>query len=52
MIPLYTVPPLEGMQDVLRDLGSSTTVTKVTVADDLSNLDEAKNAVEGPTWWC
>ena len=42
--PLYTVPPLDGMQDVLRDLGSSATVTKVTVADDLSNLDEAKNA--------
>ena len=33
------------MQEVLRDLGSSATVTKVTVADvDLSNLDEAKNA--------
>jgi beta-glucosidase len=44
VIPLYTVPPLEGMQDVLRDLGSSATVTKLTVADDLSNLDEAKNA--------
>ena len=42
--PLYTVPPLDGMQDVLRDLGSSATVTKVTVADDLSNLDEAKDA--------
>jgi beta-glucosidase len=44
VIPLYTVPPLEGMQRVLRDLGSSAMVTKVTVADDLSNLDEAKNA--------
>jgi beta-glucosidase len=42
--PLYTVTPLEGMQDVLRDLGSSATVTKLTVADDLSNLEEAKNA--------
>jgi beta-glucosidase len=42
--PLYTVPPRDGMQDVLRGLGSSATVTKVTVADDLSNLDEAKNA--------
>ena len=42
--PLYTVPPLDGMRDVLRDLGSSATVTKVTVADDLSNLDEAKKA--------
>ena len=44
--PLYTVTPLDGMQDVLRDLGSSATVTKVTVADDLSNLDEAKAAAE------
>jgi len=42
--PLYTVTPLEGMRDVLRDLGSSATVTKVTVADDLSNLEEAKAA--------
>jgi beta-glucosidase len=44
VIPLYTVPPLDGMQDVLRHLGSSATVTQVTVSDDLSNLDEAKNA--------
>jgi beta-glucosidase len=44
VIPLYTVTPLDGIQDVLRDLGSSATVTKVTVTDDLSNLDEAKNA--------
>jgi beta-glucosidase len=46
VIPLYTVPPLDGMQHVLRDLGSSATVTKVTVSDDLSNLDEAKNAAK------
>jgi len=46
VIPLYTVPPLEGMQDVLADLGSPATVTKVTIADDLSNLDEAKNAAQ------
>jgi beta-glucosidase len=46
VIPLYTVTPLEGMQDVLRDLGSSATATKVTVADDLSNLDEAKSAAK------
>jgi beta-glucosidase len=45
VIPLYTVPPLEGMQDVLRDLGSPATVRKVTVADDLSNLEDARNAV-------
>jgi beta-glucosidase len=44
--PLYTVTPLEGMKDVLRDLGSSATVTKVTVADDLSNLGEARAAAE------
>jgi len=31
---------------VLRDLGSSATVTKVTVSDDLSNLDVAKNAAK------
>jgi beta-glucosidase len=46
VIPLYTVPPLEGMQDVLRDLGSPATVSKLTVADDLSNLDQAKDAAE------
>ena len=44
--PLYTVTPLDGLQDVLRDLGSSATVTKVTVAGDLSNLDQAKRAAE------
>ena len=43
VVPLYTVSPLDGMQDVVADLGSSATVTKVTVADDLSNLDEARN---------
>src|SRR4051812_28983291 len=44
VIPLYPVPPLDGMRDVLGDLGSSATVSKVTVADDLSNLDDARNA--------
>src|SRR3954453_14112632 len=44
VVPLYTVTPLEGMRDVLRHLRSSATVTKVAVADDLSNLDEAKKA--------
>ena len=42
--PLYTVPPVEGMQDVLRDLGSDAKVSKVTVSKDLSNLEEAKSA--------
>ena len=46
VLPLYTVKPLEGMQDVLRDLGSSSSVTKVTVADDLANLQEARAAAE------
>src|SRR3954466_5012980 len=44
--PLYTVTPLDGMRDVLRDLGSSAAVTKLTVADDLSNLAEAKAAAQ------
>ncbi|MGB7981099.1 MAG: glycoside hydrolase family 3 C-terminal domain-containing protein [Candidatus Nanopelagicales bacterium] len=42
--PLYTVPPVDGMRDVLAALGSDATVSKVTVADNLSNLDEAKAA--------
>jgi beta-glucosidase len=46
VIPLYTVAPLDGMEDVLRDLDSSATVTKVTVADNLSNLDDAKMAAQ------
>ncbi|WP_144790326.1 glycoside hydrolase family 3 C-terminal domain-containing protein [Kocuria palustris] len=39
--PLYTVTPLDGMQDVLRDLGSDASVSKVTVSRDLSDLDQA-----------
>ncbi|MGN1386309.1 MAG: beta-glucosidase [Bacillus sp. (in: firmicutes)] len=42
--PLYTVPPVDGMQNVLQGLGSETKVSKVTVAKDLSNLEEAKSA--------
>ena len=42
--PLYTVPPVEGMQNVLQGLGSETKVSKFTVAKDLSNLEEAKAA--------
>src|SRR4051812_7201185 len=42
--PLYTVPPVEGMQNVLQGLGSDAKVSKVTVAKDLSNLEEAKSA--------
>ncbi|WP_208322620.1 glycoside hydrolase family 3 C-terminal domain-containing protein [Salinibacterium sp. ZJ454] len=44
VIPLYTVTPLDGMQDVLTDLGSPAVLTKVTVANDLANLDAAKKA--------
>jgi beta-glucosidase len=44
--PLYTVPPVEGTQEVLAGLGSKATVTKVTVARDLGNLDEAKAAAQ------
>jgi beta-glucosidase len=43
--PLYTVPPVDGMRDVLAAMGSDATVSKVTVADDLWNLDEAIAAV-------
>lgn len=39
--PLYTVTPLDGMRDVLADLGSDASADKVTVARDLSNLHEA-----------
>ncbi|PQD95348.1 glycosyl hydrolase [Pradoshia eiseniae] len=44
--PLYTVPPVEGMQNVLKELGSDSLVSKVTVANDLSNLEEAKEAAK------
>lgn len=43
--PLYTVDPLPGFRDVLADLGSDAQVELLIVADDLSNLDEAKQAV-------
>jgi beta-glucosidase len=42
--PLYTVRPMDGLRDVLQAVGSSATLSKVTVADDLSNLDEARAA--------
>ncbi|MCH6269017.1 glycoside hydrolase family 3 protein [Neobacillus citreus] len=44
--PLYTIPPVEGMQEVLHGLGSEAKVSKVTVAKDLSNLEEAKSAAK------
>ena len=42
--PLYTVTPLQGLQNVLGLLGSSASVNVVIVADDNSNLDAAKAA--------
>ena len=42
--PLYTVTPAEGMENVLRGLGSDAEVRQVTVARDLANLDEAVTA--------
>ncbi|ATG53011.1 glycosyl hydrolase [Brachybacterium vulturis] len=42
--PLYTVTPLDGMRDVLQGLGSTATARTFTVARDLSNLEEAKEA--------
>jgi beta-glucosidase len=42
--PLYTVRPMDGLRDVLDALGSRTSLTKVTVADDLANLAEAQEA--------
>ena len=44
--PLYTVPPLEGMRDVLAGLGSAAVVSQVIVARDLSNLAEAVAAAK------
>lgn len=44
--PLYTVDPLEGMEDVLGELNPQAKVSKFIVKDDLSNLDEALSKVE------
>jgi beta-glucosidase len=42
--PLYTVAPMDGLRDVLQVLRSSAALSTVTVADDLSNLAEARDA--------
>ena len=42
--PLYTVPPVEGLRDVIASLGGSATVESVIVARDLSNLEEVTTA--------
>jgi len=44
--PLYTVPPLAGLQDVLKGLGSSATVNLTVVADDLGDLANAVAAAK------
>lgn len=44
MVPTYTVKPLEGLQNVLDQLGSDAQIEKVTVGKDLSNLEAARAA--------
>jgi beta-glucosidase len=44
--PLYTVSPLQGLQNTLTKLGSDATITKVTVANDNSNLGAAVAAAK------
>ena len=42
VIPTHEVPPAEGMRDVLAEQGADNEVEVFTVADDMSNLDEAE----------
>jgi beta-glucosidase len=42
--PLYTVSPLQGLQNVLQQLGSHVTVNQVIVNNDNSNLAQATQA--------
>jgi len=49
--PLYTVRPMDGLRDALQALGSSATLGKVTVADDLSNLARRRRQRHRPTSW-
>jgi beta-glucosidase len=42
--PLYTVSPLQGLQNVLQQLGSHATVNQVIVNNDNSNLAQATQA--------
>lgn len=44
--PLYTVAPLKGVQNVLKELGSSAVVNLTVVADDLSDLSTAVAAAK------
>lgn len=45
--PLYTVKPVEGMQEVLAGLGSDATVSKVTVAPDPRDQRAHRRRAEG-----
>ncbi|KMY23467.1 beta-1,3-N-acetylglucosaminyltransferase [Actinobaculum suis] len=47
VVPLYEVPPVPGMEDVIAELGGSATVESFVVAADMSNLEEAKQAAAG-----
>lgn len=44
VIPIYTVTPVDGMRNVLAQIGSDAEVTKVIVEKDLSNIAEAQQA--------
>jgi beta-glucosidase len=46
VIPLYTVTPLQGVQNALVKLGSSATASLTIVADDNSNLADAVAAAK------
>lgn len=45
--PLYTVKPVEGMQEVLAGLGSDATVSKVTVTPDPRDQPAHRRRAEG-----
>lgn len=42
VIPTQPIAPLQGMQDVLAELGADNEVEVFTVADDMSNLEDAR----------
>lgn len=44
VVPVYTVDPLEGMEDVIEELGGAATVRHAIVDDDLGNLGDAVSA--------
>ena len=44
--PLYTVTPLQGLENTLKSIGSPATVNLTIVADDLSDLPKAVEAAK------